>query len=84
MLAKEEEKGLVSESFCKSSELDVVCLAEPVVELFPVLAQQVYLGLPEKILCNDQWLGLCPEYGANLNRCPCDCARGAGFHSMFW
>ncbi len=78
LLAKEEEAGVASECFCKNSDLDVVYLAEPVVDVFSVLAQQVYLGLPEKRLCSDQCLGLCPECGANLSRCPCDCARGAG------
>lgn len=78
LLAKEEETGLTSEYFCKSSELDVVYLAEPVVDIFSVLAQQVYLGLPEKRLCSNKCLGLCPECGANLSRCPCDCARGPG------
>ncbi|MCX5876416.1 MAG: DUF177 domain-containing protein [Deltaproteobacteria bacterium] len=84
-LAKEEEAGLASEYFCKSSELDVVYLAEPVVDVFSVLAQQVYLGLPEKKLCSDKCLWLCSECGVNLNYCPCDCSSGAGAsHSMCW
>ena len=78
LLAKEAEAALASEHFCKGSELDVVYLAEPVVDVFSVLAQQLYLGLPEKRLCSDKCLGLCPECGANLSRRPCDCARGAG------
>lgn len=78
LLAKEEAAGLGSEYFCPSSELDVVYLAEPVVDVFSVLAQQVYLALPEKRLCSDKCLGLCPECGANLNCCPCGCARDAG------
>lgn len=78
LLAKEEEAGLASEYFCKSSELDVVYLAEPVVDVSSVLAQQVYLGLPEKRLCSDKCLGLCSECGANLSRCSCDCGSGAG------
>ena len=75
-LLAEEESVLASEHFCKSGEPDVVYLAEPVVDVFSVLAQQVYLGLPQKRLCNDKCLGLCPECGADLTRCPCDCARG--------
>lgn len=75
LLVKEEAAGVVSEYFCKDSELDVVYLAEPVVDVFSVLAQQVYLGLPEKRLCSDKCLGLCPECGADLNRLPCDCAK---------
>ena len=52
LLAKEEKAGLASEYFCKGSDLDVVYLAEPVVDVFSVLAQQVYLGLPAKRLCS--------------------------------
>ena len=78
LLAKEDEIGLVSEYLCKSCELDVVYLAEPVVDVFSVLVQQVYLGLPEKRLCDDKCLGLCPECGAKVSRCPCGSARGAG------
>lgn len=77
LLAKEEEAGLASEHFCKGTELDVVYLAEPVVDVYSVLAQQVFLSLPEKRLCRDNCLGLCPECGANLNSCSCDCAKGA-------
>jgi uncharacterized protein len=78
MLAKEEEAGIAAEHCCKSSELDVVFLAEPVVDVFSVLVQQLYLALPDKRLCSDKCLGLCPECGANLNRCPCDCTQGTG------
>lgn len=78
LLVKEEEVGLASEYFCKGSELDVVYLAEPIVDVSSVFAQQVYLGLPEKRLCSDKCLGLCPECGANLSRCPCDCTGGVG------
>ena len=78
LLAKEEEAAFASEHYCKSSELDVVYLAEPVVDVFSVLAQQVYLSVPEKRLCSDKCLGLCPECGTNLNHFPCDCAGSAG------
>ena len=76
LLAKEEEAGLASEHFCKGTELDVVYLAEPVVDVFAVLAQQVFLGLPEKRLCRDKCLGLCSGCGVNLNSCSCGCAQG--------
>lgn len=75
---KEEEAGVASEYLCKGGELDVVYLAEPVVDVFSVFGQQLYLGLPEKRLCCDECLGLCPECGANLSRCPCACVKGAG------
>lgn len=76
LLAKEDAAAIGSDHFCKGSELDVVYLAEPSIDVFSVLAQQVYLALPEKRLCSDKCLGLCAVCGANLSRNPCDCAGG--------
>ncbi|MBU4119063.1 MAG: DUF177 domain-containing protein [Proteobacteria bacterium] len=76
LLAKEDAAASGSDHFCKGSELDVVYLAEPSIDIFSVLAQQMYLAVPEKRLCSDKCLGLCAECGANLNRRPCDCAVG--------
>lgn len=78
LFAKEDGAGIAVEHCCKGGELDVAYLAEPVVDLFSVLAQQLYLSLPEKRLCSDKCSGLCPECGANLNRGPCDCAKKTG------
>jgi len=78
LLATEEATGGASGYLDKSSELAVEYLAEPVVDVFSVLAQQVFLALPEKRLCNDNCFGLCPECGANLNRGPCGCAKDTG------
>lgn len=78
LLDNEKELGSVAEYFCQSNDLDVVYLEEPIVDLFSVLMQQVYLSLPEKRLCSDQCPGLCPECGGNLNRCPCSCTGSSG------
>jgi len=78
LLDKEDVAAIGSDHFCKSSELDVMYLAEPSIDVFSVLAQQMYLALPEKRLCRDTCLGLCAECGANLNSSPCGCSGGAG------
>jgi len=39
-----------------------------------LLLQQIYLELPEKILCKEECLGLCPDCGANLNEGSCGCS----------
>ncbi len=77
VVVDEEKAVVVSEYFCQSNAPDVVYRNEPVVDVYSVLAEQLYLGLPEKSLCRDNCLGLCPECGANLNCGPCDCNRGA-------
>ena len=38
-----------------------------------LVIQQMYLEVPEKILCREDCLGLCPRCGANLNDGPCGC-----------
>lgn len=45
--------------------------------LADVLAEQVHLALPMKVLCQPECRGLCPACGGNLNRVHCRCeARG--------
>ena len=41
--------------------------------LADVLAEQVNLALPMKVICRATCRGLCPHCGANLNQEPCRC-----------
>lgn len=57
------------------------------VPLRNLLLQQIYLELPEKILCKEDCLGLCPDCGANLNEGSCGCSgatdpRWSGLQSL--
>jgi uncharacterized protein len=46
--------------------------------LADVLAEQVLLAIPMKVICRSDCRGLCPQCGANLNSESCRCeARGA-------
>ncbi|MBI2957165.1 MAG: DUF177 domain-containing protein [Acidobacteria bacterium] len=45
--------------------------------LADVLAEQVNLSVPMKVLCNPDCRGLCPRCGANLNRERCRCGPRA-------
>lgn len=42
-------------------------------DLSGVIAQTVYLEIPQKVLCREDCRGLCPSCGADLNRQPCGC-----------
>lgn len=42
-----------------------------------LVAQQLYLELPEKVLCREECRGLCPRCGADLNAGPCPCPPDA-------
>lgn len=55
------------------AEMDMLYLKEPVVDIFEILSQQIFLLSPEKHLCSALCRGLCPRCGANLNQETCDC-----------
>jgi len=57
------------------SEMDMIYLREPVIDIFEILSQQVFLMIPEKHLCLEACKGLCPRCGANLNTETCDCRQ---------
>ncbi len=45
--------------------------------LADILAEQVILALPMKVICRSDCRGLCPHCGANLNSEPCRCETRA-------
>ena len=57
------------------SEMDMIYLKEPVIDVFAILKQQVFLMIPEKHLCTESCKGLCTMCGANLNAETCDCKQ---------
>jgi uncharacterized protein len=58
-----------------ASEMDMIYLQEPVVDIFEILSQQVFLLNPEKHLCSESCRGLCSRCGTNLNQKTCDCKQ---------
>lgn len=58
-------------------ELGVLKLAEPKLDLEPILLEQLQLAVPMKPLCRANCRGLCPRCGADLNAEACDCASEA-------
>lgn len=64
---KPEEHG------CSAAEMDMLYLHEPEIDIFQVLAQQVFLLMPEKKICSEECRGLCPQCGINRNMETCSC-----------
>lgn len=56
-----------------AAEMDTILLDEPAVDLFELLAQQVFLALPTRILCAEECRGLCGGCGIDLNKGKCRC-----------
>jgi len=63
----------VAEHQCDADEMDTVHLSEPVIDVFQLLFQQVFLLMPAKKVCHEECLGLCPQCGTNRNTSNCDC-----------
>ena len=70
-----EKMDETAEHECSSAEMDMMYLDEPVVDVFQILSQQVFLLAPEKHVCSENCKGLCPSCAVNLNTKTCDCKK---------
>lgn len=68
-----DESWHIKELECSGTDLDTVLLSEPVVDFWDILRQQLYLSLPDKLICSPQCRGLCPICGIDLNTGECSC-----------
>ncbi|MGV8073412.1 MAG: DUF177 domain-containing protein [Syntrophobacteraceae bacterium] len=53
-----------------------------IIEIDYLVAEQIFLALPYKVLCSENCKGLCQRCGANLNDEPCTCEKD-GKDSIF-
>ncbi len=68
------EPGAVKEDMGLSAkDLDVGYYTGEVVDLDPIIFEQIMLQIPMKVLCNEFCKGLCPHCGIDLNNRSCDC-----------
>jgi uncharacterized protein len=71
-MPKDEEKEL------EPDELFYEFFDGEVIEVDRLVAEQVFLALPVKLLCSDDCKGICPGCGVNLNDEACRCKPPAG------
>ena len=64
-----------AEHECSPSEMDVMYLKEPTIDVFEILSQQAFLMISEKHLCSELCKGLCPTCGINMNLATCNCKK---------
>ena len=67
-------------------EPEIVYYDEDTLKLEEIVSQQMYLEVPDKLLCREDCKGLCPTCGADLNEGACGCPpavdpRWEGLHS---
>jgi len=63
----QEEKELCTE------DLDFVYYQDDLIDLDPLIAEQIILQIPMKVLCQEDCKGLCPHCGINRNTGSCQC-----------
>ena len=59
----------------RTEDLDFGFYEGEVVDLSPLIYEQIMLQIPIKVLCSEACKGLCPQCGANLNAGDCGCLR---------
>jgi uncharacterized protein len=69
------DRFVAAEHEISPSEMDMIYLEEPVLDVFEILGQQVFLMIPGKHLCQESCKGLCAMCGANLNIETCGCRQ---------
>ena len=52
---------------------ELILIQDGVLELIPVLEEDITLNLPLQILCHEDCAGLCPQCGKDLNKGMCEC-----------
>jgi len=54
-------------------EIDEIFLEEDIFETKELVTEQLFLLLPEKVLCKEDCKGICPNCGVNRNLTDCKC-----------
>jgi uncharacterized protein len=71
---KDEDKGPVSGSFAPA-QAEEETYAGKVIDLDPIVREQILLALPGYPVCQESCKGLCTVCGGNLNERECGCDR---------
>jgi uncharacterized protein len=72
-LMPEETAPADEEMEFEEEDLEYEFFDGQVIEIDQLIAEQIFLALPFKVLCSEDCRGLCLKCGANLNEEPCRC-----------
>ena len=64
---------IIVESLNEASNDSYIVLDDAILDVNELVASDITLTLPFKVLCNDDCKGICPECGKNLNTQECNC-----------
>jgi uncharacterized protein len=62
----------------RTEDLDFGFYQGEIVDLAPLIYEQIMLHIPMKVLCSEICKGLCPQCGANMNAGDCNCRKDPG------
>ncbi len=79
----EPEEGLPQDLEIPKGEFDAYYYRGTVIDLAPLVLEQIVLHIPPYPLCRDSCRGICQQCGADLNRAPCNCAKEEGADTRF-
>lgn len=70
----EEPVAGISEKECSDEECETLYQNEPVIDFSEMFAEQLYLAIPQKVLCRDECSGICPDCGNLRDSGECNCS----------
>lgn len=73
-LQEESVTGL-TERECSDEECDILYLNEPVIEVDDIFREQLFLAVPQKVLCHSECAGICPDCGRLKGSDECNCSE---------
>lgn len=82
LLIQEQEIPEDEEFELEEDEMTSEFFDGEIIDLDQLVAEQIFLTLPFKLICSEKCRGLCPNCGANLNTETCKCAK-SGKESPF-
>lgn len=82
-LCPAEETDLPPEMEIHKEDFDVYYYSGAVIDLTPLIIEQIVLHIPACPVCQDSCRGICQRCGANLNLAPCHCPQDEAPVSQF-
>lgn len=71
---EQDQTHFLEDVECDTDDIETVYVDRPEIHLEEVLREQLFLAVPEKLLCDQECRGVCQGCGASLNlhNCTCD------------
>jgi len=79
----EDEYDLPQDMEIPKEEFDAYYYSGAVIDLAPLVLEQIVLHIPPYPLCQDSCRGICQQCGADLSRAPCSCSKEEGAGTRF-